>query len=264
MSKKARWVDVDLSIVPDDQGAGLIEQPPAELLASYAALPWFDEVCGEEMVPRSEWKARAEAVAADLRATVAEIYSQGRTSACVGFGTAQAVETTLNRRYGRRHRVPLSGMDIYSDIGSTLMSGAYIPDGIARAQEIGVLPLRTPATVGRYPVTFPDLEYRWPRPSGWQAVARMFRVTKAAKVQGAEMIVSALLRGRCVIVGRKRHCVPYVYFDPDGAAAFANSWDKTWGDEGFGYDTEQTFRDLVGYVVLEVTARPDLALQKSV
>lgn len=258
-----RWIDYDLTIVPDDQGTGLIEQPPAELLASFAALPWFDEICAEDMVPRSEWKTRSEAVKADLRATVAEIYSQGRTSACVGFGTAQAVETTIYRRYGRRHRVPLSGMDIYSDIGNTLMSGAYIPDGIARASEIGVLPLRTLATAAKYAVTFPGLEYRWTRPEGWKNVAKLFRVKKAAKVQGAEMIVSALLRGRVVIVGRSRHCVPYVLYDFPNAG-YANSWSPEWGDAGFGYDSESTFKNLVGYVPLEIATRPDLTLATAV
>lgn len=259
----SRWIDLDLEHeVPEDQGLGWLPQPPSELLASYAGIPWFDELCAEDMVPRSEWQARAAAVRADLRATVAEIYSQGRTSACVGFGTAQAVETTLNRRYGRKHRVPLSGMSVYDQIGRTLMSGAYIPDGIEFAGEVGPLPLRTPETEKKYPVTFPGLDYRWDRPAGWKDTAKLFRVTKAAKARGVEMIASALLRGRCGIVGRSRHCVPYVYLDFSGnspVAAYANSWGQ-WGDGGFGYDSERVFGGLVLYVVLEVAVRPDIEL----
>lgn len=255
----SRWIDVDFTIPPEDQATGLIEQPPAELLGSYAEIPWFDELCASDMIPKSEWRARSEATKAAFRKTVVEIYSQGRTSACVGFGTAQAVETTLTRRYGVKHRVPLAGMDIYTDIGRTLMSGAYIPDGIKRVSEIGVLPLRTPATQGKYAVTFPGLEYRWSRPAGWREVSGWFRVTKAAKVQGAEMHVSAALKGRAIVVGRKQHCVPYLLYDWPNMG-YANSWSAQWGDAGWGYDSERTFRDLVGYVILEVAFRPDIAV----
>lgn len=258
-----RWIDYDLTNVPDDQSAGLIEQPPAELLASFADIPWYDELCAEDMVPRSEWRARAEAIEADLRATVAEIYSQGRTSACVGFGSAQACEVTHTRAYGRKHRVPLSGMSIYDRIGRSLMSGAYIPDGIAALQEPGPLPLRTPETQARYAVTFPALEYRWNRPAGWQAVARGFRVTKSAKCQGAEMIASALLKRRAGIVGRSRHCVPYVLLKFNGnspLACYANSWSADWGDAGFGYDSERVFDSLVMYCILEVAVRPEIEI----
>jgi hypothetical protein len=255
-------IDYDFSIVPADQSTGWIEQPSEELLGAFADIPWFDEICAEDMVPRDQWKARSEATKAAYRATVRRIYSQGKTSACVGFGTAQAVETTLTRRYGAKNWVPLSGMDVYSDIGRSLMSGAYIPDGIARATEIGVLPLRDPTTEGRYAVTFPGLEYKWARPAGWKPVAGMFKVTKAAKAQGKEMIASALIKGRTGIYGRKRHCVPPVYLDFEGntpLAAYANSWGN-WGDNGIGYDSEGVFDSLIMYVILEVAFRPDIEL----
>jgi hypothetical protein len=193
---ESKYIDVDLTVIPEDQSSGLKEQPPAELLASYQDLPWFDEICGDDMVPRSEWRARSEATWEHLRASVAEIYSQGRTSACVGFSCGQGLETTLTRRYGRKHRVPVSGMSIYDQIGNTLMSGAYIPDGIALISGPGALPLRTAETAANYVVTFPGLDYKWRRPSNSGDVSRMFRVTKAAKAQGAEMVASARLKKR--------------------------------------------------------------------
>jgi hypothetical protein len=257
----SKWIDCDLTIIPEDQSSGLKEQPPAELLASYQDLPWFDEICGDDMVPRSEWRARSEATWEHLRGSVVEIFSQGRTSACVGFSCAQALETTLTRRYGRKHRVPISGMSIYDQIGNTLMSGAYIPDGIKLISGPGALPLRTPETEAAYAVTFPGLNYKWRRPANWKDTAKLFRVTKAAKVQGAEMMASALLKGRCVVVGRSRHAIPYVGLAFNGnspVAAYANSWGSAWSDKGFGYDSERTFGGIVGYVILEVSTRPDL------
>lgn len=258
----SQWIDYDLTVTPDDHGAGLIEQPPAELLASFQGLPWYDEICADEMIPRSRWKDLALSLRTDLRSTVAQIYSQGATGSCVGFSTAQAVEVTLNRRYGKRNRVPLSGMSVYDQIGRSLQSGAYIPDGIAFVQESGPLPLRTAATQDKYPVTFPYLEWKWRRPSNWKDTARLFRVTKAAKAQGADMIASALLKRRVGVVGRSRHAIPYVYLDFSGnlpLAAYANSW-GSWGDGGFGYDSERVFGSLVMYVILEVASRPDLGV----
>jgi hypothetical protein len=264
MTIPSKFIDYDFSVVPPGQSTGWIEQPSEELLGAFADIPWFDEINGgAEMVQRSEWAARSAATKALYRATTRRIYSQSNTSACVGFGTAQAVETTCTRRYGASNWVPLAGMDVYSDIGRTLKSGAYIPDGIKRAQEIGVLPLQDPATAGKYAVTFPGLSYKWNRQAGWKDVAKLFRVTKAAKVQGADMMASALLKGRCVIVGRSSHCIPYVYLDFSGnspVACYANSWAASWNDEGFGYDSERTFGGIVGYVVLEVTFRPDIEL----
>jgi hypothetical protein len=72
-----------------------------------------------------------------------------------------------------------------------------------------------------------------------------------------------MLKKRCGIVGRSRHCVPYVYLDFDGnspVVAYANSWSRSWGDSGFGYDSERVFRDLVCYVILEVSFRPSIDL----
>lgn len=260
----SRWIDVDLSTPPDGHGTGLIEQPPAELLASFSGIPWYDEIASDEMVPRDQWKAMAAERKAHFRATVAEIYSQGSTSACVGFGSAQACEVTLNRRYGRKHRVALSGMSVYDQIGDTIRSGAYIPDGMAFLQDAGPLPLDTPANRLLYGSNcFPDLEWKWQRPKAWKDTAKLFRVTKAAKAQGADMVASALLKGRCGIWGRDHHCVPPCYLDFAGntpVAAYPNSWTKEWGDEGWGYDSESVFKNLVMYVILEVSTRPDLNL----
>ena len=256
-----KWIDNDLTIVPDDQEGGLIEQPPAELLASFAEVPWFDEICADEMVPRSEWKERSQRIFDEQRATIQQIVSQGREGSCVGFSITQGIETTLTRRYGKRHWVDLSGVSLYTRIGRSASSGAYIPDGIKEATADGVLPVDSAENKSKYDHTHPRTGFRNRLPSGWESTGRMFRITKAAKAQGRDMIASALIKNRIGIVGRQRHAIPYIglaFRGNDPLACYANSWSASWGDSGFGYDTERTFRNLVMYVILEVSTRPDL------
>jgi len=257
----SKWIDMDLTIIPEDQSSGLIEQPPAELLASFAEVPWYDELCADEMIPRSEWKARSEATWPHLKGSVAQIYSQGSEGSCVGFSVCQAIETTLTRNYGRRHWVSLSGMSLYKRIGRSAGSGAYIPDGIAQATQFGVLPVDSAENRARYQHTHPRTGFSRALPSNWQGTGKLFRITKAAKAQGSEMIVSALVKKRMGVVGRQRHAIPYagiVFNGNSPLAAAANSWGTSRGDNGWIYDSESTFRNLVMYVILEVSTRPDL------
>lgn len=251
-----RFVDVDLSDVPEDQSSGWLEQTDEEMLAATKHIKLFSEEFPDKMIPRSQWREMALANVDKLRKTTKQIYSQSRTSACVGFGIGQAAETRSNRLLGVDRWTPLSGMSLYKRIGRTLMSGAYIPDGINHAVEEGILPLECPQNEGRYEHTWPLLEYYKDFPDNWLRTAKGFRITKWARCQGAEEVMSALLTGFTGVVGRNRHCVPYVYPDFDGNtpyACYANSWSPNWGDEGFGYDSIRVFDSLQFYVILEMS-----------
>lgn len=257
-----KWIDYDLTIVPPDQSAGLIEQPPEELLASFGDIPWFDEVCAGEMIPESQWKDRAAKMWPMQRQSVTQIYSQGSEGSCVGFSCCQALETTLRRTYGLQRWVSLSGMSLYKRIGRSAGSGAYIPDGIAEMQSRGVLPVNSDENKARYKHTHPRTGFSNPLPSGWEETGALFRVTKAAKAQGRAMVGSALLSDRIGIVGRSRHAIPYIgltYSGNSPVAGYANSWGN-WGDGGFGYDSASTFGSVVLYIILEVSTRPDLEI----
>jgi hypothetical protein len=252
-----RYIDADLSVTPDGiaDNPGLIEGPEP-------AVELFGDVFPKLMVPRSEWAERCDRTEAKRRATTRHIYSQGRTSACVGFGVAQAVETTGTRRYGAKHAVQLAGMDVYKRIGNTLMSGAMISDGMEAVADDGVLPLDTPENRDRYPATCGLLDYSIRTPPNAAPVRQLFRVTRWARCKGADEVMSALLAGFTGVVGRSRHCVPYCYPVHDGGsfyAAYANSWGD-WGDDGWGYDSQRTFDGLTFFVVLDVAVRPDLEI----
>ena len=255
-----KFVDIDLSIVPDDHidsdqnGPGLIEETDDEVLAASSLMSSFETEYPHLMLTKSERKELAKKNWESQQKSVSQIYSQGRTSACVGFGSAQALELTYNRRYGKEDHVSLSGMFVYRYIGRTLMSGAMISDGMKRVSKVGTLPLSNPENDSRFDLTWNILDYRKKPPSNYKEKIQ-HRVTKFGTARGGDEIESALANNFCGIVGRSRHCVPYfglMYEGNDSFVPYANSWSSSWGDNGIGYDSFRTYRNLTLYVILEV------------
>jgi hypothetical protein len=66
------------------------------------------------------------------------------------------------------------------------------------------------------------------------------------------------------VVGRSRHAINYIYltFDSRGnfMVCYSNSWSTSWGDKGFGFDSESVVRNLTLYVVLDIVTRPDIII----
>ena len=257
------FLDIDFdNETPGDQSTGLIEESHDEIMAASSdTLGPFEDSYPTLMVPRAKRQDMAAAVWPKQRRTIAQIYSQGRTSACVGFAAAQALEITRTRRYGQANRVALSGMSVYREIGRTLMSGAMISDGMRQIVSVGALPLSNSQNDAKYPLTLDILDWRGRIPNDWEESAAPFRVSKWATARGSDEIESALLNGFTGIVGRSRHCVPYVgltWAKNSPAAGYANSWSPRWGDEGMGFDTPRTYRNLTLYLILEVVVNSDI------
>mgnify|MGYP003135063204 CR=1 FL=1 len=256
-------IDVDFTDIPEGEGTGLIEETHDEIMmASGDVLGSFEDTYPKLMIPKHDRKAIAELQWPKQRRTIRQIYSQGRTSACVGFGSAQALEVTRTRRYGNAQRVALSGMSVYREIGRTLMSGAMISDGMKQIVSTGALPLSTLENDAKYDVTLDRLDYSGRIDRNWEEHAAPFRVSKWATARGSDEIESALLNNFCGIVGRSRHCVPFVgltWRSNTPCAAYANSWSSNWGDQGIGYDTQRVYRNLTLYLILEVVVNEDLS-----
>lgn len=256
-----KWVDYDFRDIPPGQSAGLNEQSHDQLCAATAEIPLFSAAFPELMVPRSQWKERIERTKAKWRSTVQQIYGQGQEGSCVGFAGAQTLETTCTRRYGKQAWVSLSGMSVYRWIGSSAQSGAMISDGMKQIATVGALPVNSPENAAKYAHTHPRTGFKNQFATNWKDTAKLFRVTKHARCEGADEVGSALLAGLMGFVGRNGHSVPYGYLDYSGnafLAAYANSWLPSWGDEGWGYDSERVFSNVDLLVAVEVSTRPDL------
>lgn len=254
------FIDLDLSLVPTEQGAGLLETD-ADGLLRLSQVESFEAARPGMMIPRSEWKDRSQRLSKQYRDDITEIYSQGNFGSCVGFASAQMLEVMLRRRYGRQFRVSLSGMSIYKRIGRSPGSGAMVPDGMDAVIE-GCLPTDTPENKAKYPHTHPLRDWT-SLPSGWQETGKLFRGHRFVVARGADEIFSALLNGFCGIVGRDGHCIPYCLPEFNGnlpVAGYPNSWTANWGDQGWGYDSERTFGSLSCWILLDVATRPDLEI----
>lgn len=257
MPVDTRHVDVDLSVVPDGFESGLLEMDERDILAaSQFGSGDFESEYPQLMLTKDQRHALAKARQESFRADTRQIYSQSNSSACVGFGSAQCLETSIVRQHGRKNWVPLSGMWVYSGIGSSYSSGAYIPDGMNEIAKNGACPLATDENEDKDFVTWALLNFNKRRPADTFKQALEFRVTKWCVARGADAIESALAQGFCGIVGRDRHCVPYTYLDFDSRgnpfAAYANSWSPQWGDAGFGYDSARVYDRLALYLAMEV------------
>jgi hypothetical protein len=262
-----RFVDVDFSDVPVDpesgelMGRGLIEQTNAELMAALPSVPYFEDAYPELMVPVSRRRELAERQYQKQRITTRKIKNQGNFGSCVGFAAAQALETFLFRKYGIAYWVWLSGMSVYRRIGNSPGSGAIIIDGITAVTD-GALPAPVPEN-SKWAFKHTMHEREWNQmPLGWLDTGRMFHVTKWAKARGRDEIESALLNDKTGLVGRNSHsiCYPTLCYDDGFYVPYPNSWQESWGDNGWGFDSQRTYSNLVMYFIIDVAVRSDIVI----
>jgi hypothetical protein len=207
-----------------------------------------------DIIPESQWrdmaKAAAESGGSNSR-LITRIYNQLNEGSCVGNMGGQAMEFMQAKTVGLDRVVPISAMSIYKQIGSSPNSGATVHDCIDRLNDTGCLPLDTPGNKTRFKHTMSHTGFRQAWPSGWKDTARVFSGMEGFVCRSVSEMVTALLRGFCVGVGRAGHSVLYLEVVFDGSSMFidyVNSWGE-WGfgkglfSYGFGRDSVRLFRE---------------------
>lgn len=259
-----RYVDVDFRLEAPPGRATGCNPETAEEMASNAPCPRYSET--NILIPRSEWIGLSREMEEELRSGVQRVHDQDGVGQCVAEATTGCMEYRMYFSLGKENFVPLSPASLYSRIGTSNNSGAYVSDGAKYSQLEGVLPLEGE----NYDHTFQDIGWVNPSrlPSGWQATARSFRA-EWQRANSVEEIFSACFQTKPVIVGRRGHAIMYFlpkYTQAGWYIGYLNSWSLDWGDRindnlrgGLGYDTERNMAT-TGYICENVTIRQEVPL----
>lgn len=176
---------------------------------------------GIQIIPRSEWPKYTGKVS--LRPFVKVVLDQDGVGSCACESAAQAI--MVARAVAGLPHVQLNPWFIYHHTSHGRDQGSSIDDNLAFIREYGCAP-----------------ESVWPRSNGWRAkpskeayeAAMEFRGFEAFDISNVNEMVSALLAGFAVDYGANGHSVLKVEHLDDRQGLDINSWDITWGDQGFG------------------------------
>lgn len=229
------FLDVDFTKDPNyvfgDLGFGL-----TDLCGDYGST--FGELSDAEI---DEVIDRMDAEGGGADEYVTRIYDQKQEGSCVANATSQSHEIIQAKTFGLENVVQLSAISLYKRIGSSPNSGAMVSDGLKEMQNRGILPLANEENQGRFDHTMPNTGFRTPFPNGWQETAKRFAGVEAYVVRSIGALMTALCRQEPVVVGRQGHSICYtrpIRRNGRRVVKYANSWHESWGDNGFGYDSQ--------------------------
>ncbi len=204
-------------IIPDGKVSGCL--PRRSLAGQWCPLA-ADRIT---VSPQEEWAERiAETVG--MRPHVHHIFDQDGVGSCARESTTGAVQIVLSLQ-GEPFRLlnPWSG---YCRTSGGRDRGSGIDENLRDASTVGTLPM--------------DI---WPRSKGWQAKptdelmreqGRRYLIDEWFDVTSINEVGSCLLMDIPVVFGWEGHSCVLVELLDQYRAVFVNSWDETWGDNGFG------------------------------
>lgn len=252
-----QFVDCDFRTFPQYVMGEVHPSPQAMKSYMDSATAYEDRVT---MILRSDWQTLAndtQQAKSGLEYLITNIKNQGQEGSCVGNAETQGVEVRWNFQLGLAFAIPLSPISAYKLIGSSPMSGAMVSDALEAGKQIGILPLNTLENIARFgaDACMPATGYYTKFPPKHKETAKSFRIQEYNIIRTFEGLVTSLLRGEPVIVGRNGHSILYVgvlFIDGKIYFLYVNSWGK-WGmgagnfTYGFGLDSESVGRKSAGW-----------------
>ncbi len=207
-----------------------------------------------DIIPRNTWEGICEKRIAEghkgLPSLVVEIKNQKSEGSCVGNAATQQLQIIQAIVMGKENVILLSAISLYDRIGRSANSGAMVSDALEEVRERGIVPLNTPENQAKFKVTMPATGFSRSMPSGWEEVAAKFKGVEYYTINSTEALITALLNGHPVVVGRQGHSICYVgvvFKNGRMYVLYVNSWGE-WGqaagdfEYGFGLDTESQIR----------------------
>jgi hypothetical protein len=233
----SKFIDVDFPSDPNfvfgDCGMGAFR---AGTFAAYS-----DEA---PVYPETDWKEMAANVGFGCANLITRTYNQKQEGSCVANAASQSNEITQALQFGPENVVHLSAMSLYKRIGRSASSGAMVSDGLEEMSERGILPLTDEANKARFKHTMENTGWKQQLPQGWEETGKMFKVQEWLVCDHVNELISRLLDGKPVVVGRSGHSICYVavvFRDGQLFVLYVNSWGE-WGEtilgrKAFGYDS---------------------------
>ena len=241
-----RWIDVDFTKEPQFVPGDLGRNPAARLCRAAD-----DEV---PLILETQWQSICEhidAAGGGLDRYVQHVFDQGQEGSCTANSSAAQNMVMQAGQFGLKNVTLLSPMSLYKRIGRSASSGAMVDDALDEMQGRGLLPLDTPDNRKRFgEMVHPATGFNRTLPDGWEQTARNFRSDERFIVKTTQSLVSCLIRGYPIVVGREGHSILYlrpVYRNGKLFIKYANSWSESWGEGfgklrgGFGYDSRSQF-----------------------
>lgn len=178
-----------------------------------------------ETISRSEWPSLIDSNRNSP--LIWDIFDQDGVGSCASEASTQAV--CACRELQGQERVPLNPWFVYHHVSGGVDRGSSIDENLRFIRDKGVASREV-----------------WPRNKGWRSSpsseayedAKEYRIEEAYDVQNTDELVSCLFKGFPVVFGYRPggggHAVLAVDLESLQALIFANSWDESWGDQGFG------------------------------
>lgn len=223
-----RWLDVDFA--EEDQFIlGALPSP-----MNFAG-PTFEQRFG--VIPEGEWpneiEKNQEANDAWVYDYITRVYNQKSEGSCVSNATGQAHEIIQAKQFGRDSVIHLSAISLYKRCGRGPSSGSMLSTNLDEMKSTGILPLDNPENRNRFDHVMDNTGYYTPYPSGWKETAKRFRIAESYVVRSTEGLVTALLSGYPVVVGRSGHSICYCGVGLRSGKVVC-TYVNSWGNWGFG------------------------------
>jgi hypothetical protein len=175
------------------------------------------------IIDRKDWPKFLANNPSQMKPFVKVILNQGSLGSCATEACTGGV-MACNVFAGQPFTL-LNPLSIYATTSGGRDNGSSIDDNLAFAQQYGICP-----------------EAVWPRSKGFKVkpsaeamkAAEQFRILEVFDITTIDEMVSALFADFCIPYGSNGHSVLKVRHIDDNQGEDANSWDYSWGDQGFG------------------------------
>jgi hypothetical protein len=199
-------------------------------------------------IPRSEWKGLLEQNQS-LELIVQKIKDQNGEGSCASNATCQCFEINWNMMLGIDDWLEMSPISIYRWVANSPNNGSTIEGNLRQLRDVGCLPVNSQENIAKLQAAgmntshvLKAVGYYQRFPNGWEDSAKNFRATEWFEITSFDEFITCLFYDFPVCYGRAGHAicgVTPVFQDNQWHVKYANSWKPSWGDNGYGYDSER-------------------------